>query len=183
MFVGLSVGSVFTIYSGINPSIFSIGGIFLAIGLLYLAKTYSKIMNMNYFFYISFIIEIIMLILILFFLIFKYNYTNVLFIYLGYQFTFVFGSYIIRAETLLFKKIKLLAFMDIAKQKGYLIGLFMSYIFYKAIQEVYQIQNHQEQILVLHYFLLVLQIVVLCFLTKSFIKFDTISNGFKTNIK
>mgnify|MGYP007000265896 len=50
LFLGTSVGSIFTIYAPLEPSVYSLGGIFLALGMLFVATLYSKILNINYFY-------------------------------------------------------------------------------------------------------------------------------------
>jgi hypothetical protein len=102
LFLGVSIGSVFTIYEPLDPSIYSLGGIFLALVMIIVAKFYHKILNAYYFFRISILVELIVLAMLVSFLIFSYSYQTALFIYIGYQITFVFGSYLVRAETLVF---------------------------------------------------------------------------------
>ena len=47
-FTGLSIGILFTIYQPLeDPSIYSIGGMILAIGMLVLANFYDKILNIK----------------------------------------------------------------------------------------------------------------------------------------
>lgn len=168
--LGVSVGSIFAIYTPLQPSIYSIGGILLALGMLFVAKFYSKILNIQYFYKISFLVEFIMLAIILFFLFSSYSYFTALFVYIGYQVTFTFGSYLVRAETLLLKRSAILTFLDVAKQKGYLWGMFLSFVFYKIIEEFFSIHTNQEQVYLLHYFLLLIEFIILFKLYKSFQK-------------
>jgi len=49
LFLGISVGSYITIYSPLDIKTFSIGGIFLAVAMIIIAKYYHKIININYF--------------------------------------------------------------------------------------------------------------------------------------
>ena len=101
MFAGLSIGILFTIYKPIeNPSIFSIGGMVLAIGMLVLARYYDKLLNIKNFLRISILVEMIILITLFIFLSFQLSITSALLIYCGYQLTFIFGGYLVRAETL-----------------------------------------------------------------------------------
>ena len=116
LFLGLSVGSVFTIYTPLQPSVYSIGGIILAIGMLIVAKQYHKILNAKYFYIISLLVELVILFLIIGFLIFSYSYQTALWVYIGYQLTFIFGSYLVRAETLVLKEDDVLTRIDTAKQ-------------------------------------------------------------------
>ncbi len=170
LFLGISVGSIFVIYTPLNPSIYSLGGIILALAMLYIAKLYSKIMNIKYFFMISVLVEIISLLLVLYFLLFSYSYTTALFVYIGYQITFIFGSYLVRAETIILKRSQILTFLDVAKQKGYLIGMGISYIFYKTIENYFHITNHQIQVYNIHYLLIIIELMTIIYLFKSFIK-------------
>ena len=93
MFFGLTVGSIFVLYTPLEPSVFSLGGIALAIGLLFVAKAYEKMMNLLVFFRITLLVELITLGLIVSFLIFKYNYVNSLLIYSLYQITYHASSH------------------------------------------------------------------------------------------
>ena len=167
LFLGLSIGSIFTIYAPLKPSIYSIGGIILALSMLLIAKLYKKIMNINYFYKISLAVEIVLLVLICYFLIFSYSYTTALFVYMGYQITFVFGSYLVRAETLFLKRSAILGFVDIAKQKGYLSGMLLSFLFYKAL-EYLNITQNKIQVYDIHFLLIIVEILIIYFLIKSF---------------
>ncbi len=167
MFFGLTVGSIFVLYTPLKPSIFSLGGIFLALGMLFIAKFYEEIMNIKSFFYITMLVELTVLLFVIFFLIFNYSYMTALVVYLGYQATFVFGSYLVRMETIALKKTKLISFADIAKQKGYLGGLVISYVVYKIL-DFYGVSNKQIQVYDLHYGVLFLQCIILWSVLKSF---------------
>jgi hypothetical protein len=101
------------------------------------------------------------------FLVFQYNYSDVLFIYIAYQVTFVFGNYLMRMETLALKRTLLLSFADVIKQKGYLAGMVISYFFYKVV-EFFGIVNKETQVYYLHALLLVVQIVILWYVFRSF---------------
>ena len=174
LFLGLSVGSIFVLYTPLKPSIFSLGGIFLAIGMLVVAKFYDKIMNLEEFFYITLFVEFIVLGFILAFLILNYSYASALLVYLGYQITFMFGNYLVRMETLALKKTKIISFADIMKQKGYLVGLVISYLFYKLLDYI-DITNKQIQVYDLHIGLLVLEVVIIIFIFKSFSRTPNLS--------
>ena len=169
-FTGLSIGILFTIYEPIKPSIFSIGGIFLALGLLIIANYYEKLLNISKFFYISIFVELFKLLSLILFFLLKYSIVSALLIYVIYQITFIFGGYLVRAETLVVKEKKLLSRIDINKQVGYLIGLCLSLIFYKTMDLFFEITDKKVQITILHYLLLTLQIFVIYLLIKSFKK-------------
>ena len=172
LFLGVSIGSVFTIYEPLDPSVYSLGGIFLALIMIIVAKFYHKILNAYYFFRISILVELIVLAMLVSFLIFSYSYQTALFIYIGYQITFVFGSYLVRAETLVFNDNDVLTKIDMAKQIGYLIGMAISYLFYKGIEYYELILDKQEQVYNIHFILVVIELAVLYFLVRAFTKTD-----------
>ena len=167
-FTGLSIGSIFTIYTPLDPSLFSAGGIFLALAMLYIAKLYSKIMNRHYFYRISLAVEMVMLALVLYFLVFSYSYSTALMVYLGYQATFSFGSYLVRAETMLFKRSMVLTFLDVAKQKGYLAGMVISFLFYKGLEYLLDITESSTQVYDLHFLLLAVELITIFYLLRAF---------------
>ena len=170
LFLGTSIGSVFTIYSPLEPAVYSIGGIALAVSMLFIATLYSRILNINSFYKISLFVELVILSVIIAFLLFSFNYQIALIVYIGYQITFMFGSYLVRGETLLLKKDRLLTLVDVSKQLGYLVGLAASFLFYKLIEYQFQIIDNQTQVFYIHYFLLLIEILVILFLIKSFEK-------------
>jgi len=168
LFLGLSVGSIFTIYTPIkDPSIYSIGGIVLAIGMLAVAQLYQKILTIEWFYRISLFVEFVMLAAILWFLKFPYTYQTALLVYSGYQLTFIFGSYLVRAETLIVEDDERLRLLDSAKQIGYLVGMGGSYIFYKILQH-HNITNAQTKVYDLHWLLFATEIFIIIFIMRSF---------------
>lgn len=171
LFLGLSVGAIFTLYAPLEPSIYSLGGVLLAMGMLLVARLYHHILNANWFFKISLFVEVVLLLAMLYFLYASYSYQTALLLYVGYQVTFVFGSYLIRAETLLLQTDTLLTKLDTAKQLGYLLGMGVSYILYKLFA-YYGIEDHQTQVYDLHYLLVGIEILVIIFIFKSFKKVD-----------
>lgn len=172
LFLGVSIGSVFTIYEPLDPSVYSLGGIFLALVMIIVAKYYHKILNAYYFFRISILVELIVLAMLVCFLIFSYSYQTALFIYIGYQITFVFGSYLVRAETLVFNDNEVLTKIDMAKQIGYLVGMAISYLFYKGLEYYELILDKQEQVYNIHFILVAIELSVLYFLIRAFTKTD-----------
>lgn len=167
LFLGLSVGAIFTLYAPLEPSIYSIGGVFLAMGMLIVARFYHTILNAEWFFRISLFVETVLLLAMLYFMFASYHYQTALLLYIGYQVTFVFGNYLIRAETLLLKTDTLLTKLDTVKQIGYLLGMGASYIFYKILTH-YGIENHQEQVYDLHFLLIAVESIVIVLIFKSF---------------
>ncbi len=171
MFAGLSIGAIFTIYKPLEPSVFSLGGIALAIALLIVAKFYDKLIELKRFYIISLGVELVMLMMVILYLLYPFGYTTALIVYLGYQLTFTFGSYLIRAETLFVKKKSFLGFIDTYKQIGYLIGLLLSWLFFKSLELLY-VFDPNRQIYALHFVLLATQIVIIFSLLRAFVKTD-----------
>ena len=169
LFLGLSVGAIFTLYAPLEPSIYSLGGLVLAMGMLLVARFYAQILNTTWFFRISLTVEIILLLAILYFLAMQYNYQTALVMYIGYQVTFIFGSYLVRAETLLLQTDTLLTKLDTAKQLGYLVGMGVSYLFYKLLS-TQGLSSSQDQVYILHYLLVVIEILIIWLIWKSFKK-------------
>ncbi|MBD3791526.1 MAG: hypothetical protein IE918_05150 [Campylobacterales bacterium] len=167
LLLGLSVGAIFTIYTPLEPSVYSLGGVVLAAGMLLIARLYSYILNAEWFFRISLFVEIVLLLVMCYFLFYPYTYQTALIVYIGYQATFVFGSYLVRVETLLLGEDRLLTRLDTAKQMGYLSGMAGSYLFYRLLDQFGIVEN-QPQVYTLHYLLITVEIVVIFLIIKSF---------------
>jgi hypothetical protein len=168
IFNGLSVGAIFTIYAPLEPSIFSIGGILLAVGLIIVAKFYDKLIQIDKFFWVSLFVEVVILSVIILFLSIGFDYMVALSIYLGYQISFIFGSYLVRAETLFVSDKALLSKLDIYKQSGYLCGLATSWVFYKILENFYNITTNNDKVFYLHILLLFVEILTIFLIFKSF---------------
>ena len=110
-----------------------------------------------------------MLLTLFIFLFLQYSLTSALLIYCSYQLTFIFGSYLVRAETLVANNKKFLGKIDVNKQIGYLVGLGASFTFYKALELGFNISDAKIQINILHYFLLSLQSLIIVLLISSFV--------------
>ena len=169
LFLGISVGSYITIYSPLDIKTFSIGGIFLAIAMIIIAKYYHKIININYFKKISLTAEYCILLSLLILLIFSYSYAISLAIYIIYQITFSFGSYLVRTETMLFNEKKIISKLDVIKQQGTLIGMGFSFVFYKLIENYLLIDDNETQVYYVHFVLVIVQLMTIVFLTNSFV--------------
>ena len=167
-FMGLTVGAIFTIYAVLDPSIFSLGGIVLAVGMLVVARYYEKILNLRTFFKISLFVELVMLVLVVWYLAMPYGFATALFVYAGYQLTFMFGSYLVRAETLFLNRKQILSWLDMAKQAGYLAGMLVSWLFYKLLVWIWGIEEHARQVYYLHWLLLFTEIAIIWLLLRSF---------------
>ena len=168
LFLGISVGSYITIYSPLDIKTFSIGGIFLAVAMIIIAKYYDKIININYFKMISLTVEYCILISLIILLIFSYSYAISLAIYIIYQITFSFGSYLVRTETMLFNETKIISKLDVVKQQGTLIGMGLSFLFYKLIERYFMINDNETQVYLVHFVLLIVQMITILFLSISF---------------
>ncbi len=170
MFTGLSLGTVFVIYSPLDPSVYSIGGIVLAIATMAIATLYSRLIKVEYFYLISLCVEIVILIIVLAVLVFSLNTVIAAIVYIGYQITFFFGSYLVRCETLLLESKKLLSKVDVFKQLGYLLGLAISYIMYKWFEYYLLVTENNIQVYLMHHGLLGNQLIVIFALYFSFNK-------------
>lgn len=169
LFTGVVGGSVFTIYGSLSPATFSIGGILLALGLLSMAYLYHRLMNLKAFLLFSLSAELIMLMMISYFILFSNQLLTALIIYGAYQLSYVFGGYLVRAETHFARHARIMGWIDVAKQQGYLAGLALSYGFY-ILLEHYGISNAITQVYYLHFPLFFLEIIVILFLLKGFKK-------------
>lgn len=167
LFTGVVGGSVFTIYGGLSPSTFSVGGIVLAFGMMGMAYIYHHLMRLDYFFRFSLIAELIMLTMVCYFLVFSTHPLTAIMIYGAYQLSFMLGGYLIRAETHFARKAHIMGWIDVAKQQGYLAGLFLSYGFYKLLEYVGTTQA-SAQIYDLHFLLLPLELLIIVYLTRAF---------------
>ena len=167
LFLGLSVGTIFVIYKPLDPSVYSLGGIVLALAMLAVAQLYERIMTLGWFRRISIFVELVVLAMVLGFLAHPYTWMTAMLVYAGYQITFSFGSYLVRAETLALDDDELLRRVDTAKQIGYLLGMALSWSFYKIL-ELRGITDAQAKVYDLHWLLLLVEIVILAFLIKSF---------------
>ena len=175
----MSVGILFTIYKPLEePSIYSLGGIVLAISMLLIALFYEKLLNIKSFYAISMLVEIVMMVSLITFLILEISFVSALLIYCLYQFTFIFGGYLVRAETLVANDKDFLAKIDVLKQIGYLVGLSASYLFYKIMEYSFAIIEAEIQIEILHYLLIILQLLIIVLLIFSF-KFSSSNRELK----
>ncbi len=138
-------------------------------GMLLVARLYHYILNADWFFRISLGVEVLLLLAMLYFIYASYSYQTALLLYINYQITFIFGSYLIRAETLLLKTDTLLTKLDTAKQLGYLLGMGLSYMTYKLFSR-YGIETPQEQVYTLHFLLIAIEFMVIILIFKSFKK-------------
>jgi hypothetical protein len=178
-FTGLSIGILFKIYEPLDPEIYSIGGMVLAVAMIVIAKFYERLLNIQSFYRISLFVEAVMLLTVISFLFLGYSLTSALLIYCGYQLTFIFGGYLVRAETLVTHRKELLSKIDMLKQLGYLVGLGASFLFYKVLDMAtfyfsysgyLDITVPNDQIIILHYFLILLQSIILLLVISSFKK-------------
>ena len=59
LFLGLSVGAVFVLYTPLSPTVFSAGGLGLALGTLIVATQYRRILVPRWFFRLSLAVEFV----------------------------------------------------------------------------------------------------------------------------
>jgi hypothetical protein len=91
-----------------------------------------------------------------------------LFIYLGYQLSFAFGSYLVRFETLLISGEEQLKTLDIAKQAAYLLGMGLAWLTYRVLESRWAIEDADAQVKALYGVLLIIEAAVFFTLLKSF---------------
>lgn len=168
LFAGISIGSVFSIYTPLPQSVYSIGGILLSAGIMLVAKLYNRIMNIRHFFLLSLMVELVLLFVMTVFLIKPFHYYTALLFYGGYQITFMFGNYLLRAETIFLKKVKLLSKLDLYKQAGYLTGMLLSFLFYTSMEKILSVIENQQQVYYLHFFLVGLQLIIILSVFRAF---------------
>lgn len=139
----------------------------LALGLLVLAYFYRQLMNLSSFFRITLGVELIMLFMVSYFLLFPDLIETSLVIYAAYQLSYMFGGYLVRAETHFSRHARIMGWIDVSKQQGYLAGLALSYGFYKTIEH-YGISAPHQQVYWLHFPLFVIEILIILLLFRSF---------------
>ena len=170
IYAGSALGSIFVIYATLPPSLFSLGGIALAIGGWAIAMFYIRLINIGSFFIIGGVAEIMILLLTLSFVAFHDAAWISLFVYCLYQLIFLFGNYLVRAETKLLSRTALFSVFDKAKQIGYLAGLGLSFAAYQILGSL-GIDSSKEQIVFLYTALALLQILVLIFYFRAFVRY------------
>ena len=168
LFLGLSIGSVFTLYSPLDPSTFSAGGIGLAIATLLIATQYHRLFTRLWFFRLSVLVEAAILSGVIAVLTMESGPRLALFIYLGYQLSFAFGSYLVRFETLLISGEEQLKTLDIAKQAAYLLGMGLAWLTYRVLESRWAIEDADAQVKALYGALVVIEAAVFFTLLKSF---------------
>jgi hypothetical protein len=165
--MGLSVGTIFIIYEPLMPITYSIGGIILALATMLIAAFYGRLMNVRALFWVLMAGEAVTFGFLAAFLALGASLVSAIIVYIGYQVTFAFGSYILRAETVLLRRTKLFSLTDVAKQAGYLAGLALGALIYQGY-EIVGISDKITQVYLLHYLLLALQAVVIGVLVSAF---------------
>lgn len=113
-------------------------------------------------------VEILMLLTLIIYLVMGVGLYSALLIYSGYQLTFIFGGYLVRAETLVAHKKELLKKIDMSKQIGYLVGLGLSTLYYLGAEYFLDMKDSVDQITLLHCLLIGLQAVIVVSVIDSF---------------
>ena len=161
LFLGLSVGAVFVLYTPLSPAMFSAGGLGLALGTLIVATQYRRILVPAWFFRLSIAVELITLSGVTAVLVLPIALPLALFVYIGYQVTFSLGSYLVRCETLLMGSVEQLRQLDIAKQAGYLLGMASAWAIYTGLEHWLMVSEETAQVVSLHWALWGLEVMVL----------------------
>ena len=168
LFLGLSVGAVFVLYTPLSPAVFSAGGIGLAVGTLVVATQYRRILAARWFFHLSLLVELVTLSGVVAVLTFPVELPLALFVYIGYQLTFSLGNYLVRCETLLMVSVDQLRKLDVAKQAGYLLGMGAAWAIYSWLAASAHMEDRTAQVVALHWVLVVVEILVIAALWRSF---------------
>ena len=168
LFLGLSVGAVFVLYTPLSPAVFSAGGLGLALGSLIVATQYRRILAPRWFFRLSLAVECITLSGVTAVLILQIALPLALFVYIGYQITFSLGNYLVRCETLLMGSVEQLRRLDIAKQAGYLLGMAAAWASYTGLEHWFMVSEETAQVVSLHWVLWALEVMVLIALWRAF---------------
>ncbi len=168
LFLGLSVGAVFVLYTPLSPAVFSAGGIGLAVGTLVVATQYRRILAARWFFHLSLLVELVTLSGVVAVLTFPVEFPLALFVYIGYQLTFSLGNYLVRCETLLMVSVDQLRKLDVAKQAGYLLGMGAAWAIYSWLAASANMEDRTAQVVALHWVLVVVEILVIAALWRSF---------------
>ena len=168
LFLGLSIGAVFTLYEPLSPATFSAGGVGLALATMVIATQYHRIFDPWWFFRLSLGVEVIILLGVIGVLIYPIEQPLALFIYLGYQVTFALGSYLVRCETLLVVEQRRLTQLDVTKQIAYLIGMGASWAAYLMMENHFAVVDKAAQVVAIHGPLLVVEAAVIACLVLAF---------------
>ena len=168
LFLGLSIGAVFTLYEPLSPATFSAGGVGLALATMVIATQYHRIFDPWWFFRLSLGVEVIILLGIIGVLIYPIEQPLALFIYLGYQITFALGSYLVRCETLLVVEQRRLTQLDVTKQIAYLIGMGASWAAYLLMANHFAVVDKAAQVVAIHGPLVVVEVAVIACLVLAF---------------
>jgi hypothetical protein len=168
LFLGLSIGAVFTLYEPLSPATFSAGGVGLALATMVIATQYHRIFDPWWFFRLSLGVEVIILLGVIGVLIYPIEQPLALFIYLGYQITFALGSYLVRCETLLVVEQRRLTQLDVTKQIAYLIGMGASWAAYLLMANHFAVVDKAAQVVAIHGPLVVVEVAVIACLVLAF---------------
>ena len=168
LFLGLSIGAVFTLYEPLSPATFSAGGVGLALATMVIATQYHRIFDPWWFFRLSLGVEVIILLGVIGVLIYPIEQPLALFIYLGYQITFALGSYLVRCETLLVVEQRRLTQLDVTKQIAYLIGMGASWAAYLLMENHFAVVDKAAQVVAIHGPLLAVEAAVIACLVLAF---------------
>lgn len=170
LFLGIGIGSYISQYTPIKISEIAILGIIFSVLSILIARLYTKIMFQKYFFIILLFVEFVMLFWMTFFLLFEFSYKIALLIYISRSITFLFGDYLGRAETHLIQRKQIFSFIDINRQMGMIVGMIIAVIFYYILEKIYLISDNQSKVYYIHFFLYIIEFIIIYLLVKSFRK-------------
>lgn len=168
LFLGLSIGTVFVLYGPLSQEVFAAGGIGLAVATLLVATQYQRLLNALWYYRIALAVEWVILTGVVAVVSVDLDWRLALFVYLGYQLTFVFGNYLLRCETLLIPGRADLTRLDVARQSGYLLGMALAWGAYRSMADAAGILDKSQQVVLMHYLLLAVELLVIACLVAAF---------------
>ena len=146
LFLGLSIGAVFVLYTPLSPACSRQAASDLALGTRSLPPSTDAFWRPDWFFRLSLGVELVTLSGVVAVLLFPLELALALFIYIGYQITFSLGNYLVRCETLLMVSVEQLRKLDVAKQAGYLLGMGGAWAVYTGLEHFAAIEERVEQV-------------------------------------
>ena len=170
LFTGVGTGSYVTQYNPIGIMEIAVISIIFTCFSILIALYYQKLMYKKYFFIVAIFVEIVMAVWICCYLIFGISHEIALLIYMCRSITFVFGDFLSRCETYLFKKPKIFTLIDYNRQMGLIIGMIFAVIFYNKLNNQYGIFDNNTLVYYIHFVLILIQMLIIINLIDSFKK-------------
>tara|TARA_Y100000746_G_scaffold200424_1_gene184800 strand:- start:12 stop:593 length:582 start_codon:yes stop_codon:yes gene_type:complete len=170
LFTGVGTGSYVTQYNPIGIMEIAIISIIFTCFSILIALYYQKLMYKRYFFIVALFVEIVMALWICCYLFFGISHEIALLIYMCRSITFVFGDFLSRCETYLFKKPKIFTLIDYNRQMGLIIGMIFAVVFYNILNNQYAIFDNNTLVYYIHFVLILIQVIIIMNLIDSFKK-------------